>query len=216
MSSLFCLFLLLGANPEAKLEKPTARLSPWEAVLAMEELLFKELNSKVEGIRIQSCDPVRGYMIGDSQMVLIVPVHHSNDRNSFTGIRREKKQKMTPVVVENLRDHQRKARAFNEELNRKRVIREANFEAFIREIKAFCTQLKPKLKDLNPKIHLQIIVEERDRLWISSIHTGESQFKRRVITLSIPELQNFSGSERDIKTIRHIRTIKPESVLKSF
>jgi len=209
---------ILAADPAIPLDQHSAP-SPWDTIQTLETLIERETSRKIDGIHIQSGDPVRGYVMEDVELVLIVPVHHVMSQNPFANPSRSGADKVvisTPTVIESIRANEQRARIFKEEQYRKKAIKEANFESYVREMIQLMSTFKKVVGKNCGSMRVRIIVEERERLWITNVHSGDTQYRRQVVTLSIHDLQEFSGKEGDIHVVRDARKIKAEYQPKPF
>ncbi len=114
-----------------------------------------------------------------------------------------------PLPYANLKEIERRTRKYREDQKRKQVIKEANFEKFVSEMKALFNEMKVFLAD-DDHLNVHLIVEERDKLWMSSTLKGPVQFRRKVVTLAVENLRTYSGSSNDIQVKRMVRIVKPE------
>jgi hypothetical protein len=184
-----------------------------DIVQSLERLILEEARGKVEGVEIQAQDPVRGYMLSDRELILIVPVHHIHSVRSvpgFSGYNADNPLMIQPVTIPNLKEQNKRLQKFQEGQKRRQALKEANFQKMVAEIKRILPRLKRAVSPVAEGFTLHVIVEEREKLWITSGLKNDSQFLRQVVTLKVDNLNSFTGEQEDVSVNRYFRRVEQQ------
>ena len=191
----------------------------WEQIQSLEELIQKRAEKTNQGVSVTAQDPVRCYLIGPGELVILVPVQHVTPNQSFSKYMASDSRGQlvtSPVAIPNLKEQEKRTRKYKEEQQRTLAIKEANFEKFLGEIKGIFSDLKTILARSEEPLNVHIIVEERDRLWMTSSLKGKAQYQRKVVTLEVNNLQAYTGAVDDIQVKRQTKYVKPQYTIPPF
>ena len=180
------IYLLLGLAflGEAEVANP---VNVWVEIAELEAFLNQSINGEENPFGVFHSDPVRGFYVAQTGVFLIVPLRYrpvpSPLRNDGATLATRVKE---PVVLDHA-ELQKKMRQWREKLKQEELLREADFEKSINQIKDLIPDILTKLPHLLQGERLFLIVEEREPAWYYSTLNLKRDKTRKVVTLTVAQ-----------------------------
>ena len=163
----------------------------WEEIAKLEDTIKQTVRENRTFFSISSNDPVQGYYIDRVGVMLMIPVRYrpagdtlvspSDVRaKAFNEPRKdEAKPKVSRIEI------QKKLEAFQEKLKESQLLKEANFEKVVDNLKNLVPELIGKLSSLPSDERLVMIIEERVPSWYYAGFSLKKNATRKVVTLTV-------------------------------
>ena len=175
--------------------QPTHGEDVWEEIAAMELFIQQSLTRENNQVGILRSDPVRGYYAERTGVVLVIPIRHRGG----VDMARQTEEKKLPAASEttalNRREIQKKVRDWKEKLQKSELIKDANFEKVVTQLRDMIPQIFSALSQLPTDEKLTLIIEERAPAWYYAGFSLIKEPTRKIVTLTVENGEPIHANE---------------------
>lgn len=170
-------------TPTATVTEPNLKI--WEEITSLEDFIRRSVAENKSQFTISNSNPVHGYYINRVGVVLLIPIRY---RPKLEGPVKEKKlprlgEKRSSALQK--REVQKKLREWRQEVSRRELIKDANFEQVVSNLKERVPDILKNLTQLQKSESLILIIEERVPAWYVAGLSLAKDPTRKIVTLNV-------------------------------
>ena len=182
------LILLMLAFQNPTLEDPQNLI--WGEISQLETTIKQAVTEDNSNFAISANDPVQGYYISRVGVFLVVPVRYRTSGDMPEQPASD--SKAVPNLPQNpanmrisRKDIERRVRAWKQELARSEMVKDANFEKVVSNMKSLIPEVVATLRNLPDEESVMIVIEERIPAWYYAGFSLKKVATRKVVTLTV-------------------------------
>ena len=158
----------------------------WEQITSLESFIKTSVGQNETDFVISQNDPVRGYYIEGRGVFLLIPVRYRAKAEPPQPSKKETQllKDQPPAKLDKF-DIQKRLSDWKEMLRKKELIKEANFERVVTNMKQAIPEILKILEQLPDNEALTVIVEERIPAWYYPGFSLNKNPTTKVVTLSV-------------------------------
>lgn len=182
MITLNLLTLLVAFQGNGGPQPPTI----WEEIALLEGTIRKTVKENQTQFAISNNDPVTGYYIKRVGVVLMIPVRY-RPAVKVPKAQVEGQQLKAPGATMNMdrKQLESRIRAWQDQIKRTDLIKDANFEQVVTNMKKMVPEIIGALKNLPQDESVIMVVEERVPAWYFTEYSLRKDAIRKVVTLTV-------------------------------
>ena len=193
--STLALFFLLLPPFDAK----DRELTIWEEIAGVEVLVKKRINEQGTRFGVFTSDPVRGYYLDQNGVLMLIPVRYRSQAPQPVGDNATAIEGQAQTISLNRNEVNRRMRAWREKLQREDLLREADFEKIVTQLRDSIPEFIGRLTQLSSEEKLILVIEEREPAWYFAGLSVRHDSSRKLVTLSVnkSDVANVSSKETE-------------------
>jgi hypothetical protein len=158
----------------------------WSEIAQVEALVTDTVKSEESQYTITSQGPVRGYYVSRRGVVLMIPLRYQARIDTRLGpsLIADPESPDAPPKLSRLEIRER-LKAWQDEMRKQRILKEANFEKVIANLTAAIPQIIRQLDGLPGEESLTVIIEERVPSWYYPGFSLDKNPTTKIVTLTI-------------------------------
>ncbi len=179
------LLALLWAFQHPVVEADDPNLKIWQEITSLEDFIRQSVSKNNSQFTTSGNHSVHGYYIDRIGVVILIPVRY---RPKLEGPVQEKALPEVggakPTVISK-RDVQNRLREWRQEVSRRELIKDANFEQVVTNLKENVPEILKILTRLQTSESLTLIIEERVPAWYAAGLSLDKDPTRKIVTLNV-------------------------------
>ncbi len=198
--------LLAFQNPQAA--KPPAI---WEEIALLEGAIRKTVTENQTQFAISNNDPVNGYYIKRVGVMLMIPVRYRPAASpAKVKVETGKLDLGNAQTLEiDRKQVEERIKAWQDQMKRNELLKEANFEQVVANMKNMVPEIVGALKSLPEDESVIMVVEERAPAWYFTEYSLRKNVMRKVVTLTVDkDLISTIHSDKTVMKADWLQRIK--------